>query len=545
MDMLVSVLIVDDEYLIRSLIRKSVDWEGLGFRIVGEAEDGETAIKLVEELRPRLVILDINIPFFNGLEVTRRLRASHPEVKIIILTGYEDFQYALQAIKAGVLNYILKPINPEEFEIALAAAKDTILNEEKSSLSDLSGDAVGLPVRERFLRLFLTEGNSLADKVILDRFRLFRCELAQKDFVVALFEIRRPEKLGTVLVNSREFKEFIADMPPPWWTNFPPYEFFSDDKGRLVMLMNEDESTSRRKDKSYHRLAEALMSNDRLSGRYVVSCGIGLPAGRAADIPRSYSEAETALEESFYSGAMRVRLFEDVPRQSRSLPQGDFFDAAERDGFLLMLRGGKAGEAEVFLKNRLRSLASLRPPRHYCEMNCMELIGVVLEFMEENNLVMEEIFENKDVFAVLRSLGTLKEIEDRVIELIGSAQRKIDLSVRSRTRQVVQKAKLYIERNYGRSFVTLELAAEHLSVTATYLSTIFKKELGISLIQYLTEFRLKKAKELMDADPLLPIMDVAGRVGYSDPYYFSKCFRKHYGLSPSAYLRRKAASASE
>ncbi len=545
MDMLVSVLIVDDEYLIRSLIRKSVDWEGLGFRIVGEAEDGETAIRLVDELRPRLVILDINIPFFNGLEVTRRLRSSHPEVKIIILTGYEDFQYALQAIKAGVLNYILKPINPEEFEIALAAAKDAILNEEKSSLSDLSGDAVSLPVRERFLRLLLTEGHSLAENVVLDRFRLFRCELVPADFVVALFEIRRPEKHWTVLVSSQELKEILTGLPPEWWSDFPPYEFFSDETGRLVLLMNEDASTTRRKDKAYYRMAEVLMSSDRLSGRYVVSCGFGLAAAKAAEIPRSYREAETALEESFYSGAKRIRLFEDVPQRSKSLPQADFFDAAERDGFLLMLRGGKEGEAETFLKNRLRGLAALRPPRHYCEMNCMELIGVVLEFMEENNLVMEEFFEDKDVFSVLRSLGTLKELEDWIIELIGSVQRKIDLTARTRTRQVVQKAKLYIERNYGRSFVTLEQAAEHLSVTATYLSTIFKKELGISLIQYLTEFRLKKAKELMDADPLLPIMDVAGRVGYSDPYYFSKCFRKHFGLSPSAYLRRKATSGSE
>ena len=145
----------------------------------------------------------------------------------------------------------------------------------------------------------------------------------------------------------------------------------------------------------------------------------------------------------------------------------------------------------------------------------------------------------KTFFSLLRRLGTLKELEDWILRLIRAIQSKIDLSIRTRTHQVVRKAKLFIERNYARSYITLEQIAEHLSVTASYLSTIFKKELGVSVISYLTEVRLKKAKEIMDSKPLLPIMDVAAQVGYSDPYYFSKCFRKHYGLSPSSYLRRK------
>jgi two-component system response regulator YesN len=99
----VRTLIVDDEYLIRSLVRNSIDWEGLGFSIVGEAEDGEEALRLADELRPRLMIVDINIPFINGLDLSMRLRQAHPDIRIVILTGYEDFHFARTADRKSVV----------------------------------------------------------------------------------------------------------------------------------------------------------------------------------------------------------------------------------------------------------------------------------------------------------------------------------------------------------------------------------------------------------------------------------------------------------
>ena len=117
--------------------------------------------------------------------------------------------------------------------------------------------------------------------------------------------------------------------------------------------------------------------------------------------------------------------------------------------------------------------------------------------------------------------------------------RKAEAGRATRTRLLVRKAKRYIDRNYGKKSLTLERIAEFCSVTPSYISTVFKKDMGLSLVEYITEFRLKKAKELMDRNPEIAIMDAAERVGYGDAYYFSKCFRRLYGLSPSAYLRGK------
>ena len=263
---LIPVLIVDDEYLIRSLIRNSLDWEGLGFRIVGEAEDGETALKLVEELKPRLLILDINIPFLNGLEVSRRLRSSRPDVKIIILTGYEDFQYALQAIKAGVLNYILKPINAEEFQAALGLAREVIRSEGKTSLPDFADAEVGLPARERFFRLLVTGGAGFPEKTVADRFRLFKTGLSPENFVTILFDVRRLGEGKTVRALEQDLQAFLARLPSERLKALPPYELFPDEAGRLVLLVNDDPLTSRRKDKAFYPLAEVFRAAGREAG---------------------------------------------------------------------------------------------------------------------------------------------------------------------------------------------------------------------------------------------------------------------------------------
>ena len=123
---MIKVLIVDDEYLLRQLIRNTLDWGSLGFEIIAEAEDGEQALEVIEDTRPQLAIVDINIPLLNGLELSKSIRKNYPQIRIIILTGYGEFEYAKEAISLGVSNYILKPINKEELEKAiLDIKKDT------------------------------------------------------------------------------------------------------------------------------------------------------------------------------------------------------------------------------------------------------------------------------------------------------------------------------------------------------------------------------------------------------------------------------------
>jgi two-component system response regulator YesN len=142
-----------------------------------------------------------------------------------------------------------------------------------------------------------------------------------------------------------------------------------------------------------------------------------------------------------------------------------------------------------------------------------------------------------DAYRSAKEMRTLAAMSAKTSEIVARAAATVENQGKTRTHLVVKKAQLFIERHSARKNVTLELIAEHAAVSPSYISTVFKKELGLSVIEYLTATRLEAAKRLMDADPLGTIIAVADRVGYSDPYYFSKCFRKHFGVAPTVYLR--------
>ena len=518
----IPVLIVDDEYLIRSLVRNSVDWEENGFEIVGEAEDGETALAMVAQLHPLLMVVDINIPFINGLELTKQIRVKYPLIKIIILTGYEDFTYARTAIQAGVLNYILKPIDPEEFNETIIAAREKILIDERHRLLSVQNQIRRKPdmqsLKARFLSTLLSGGYGDDEHAVLDRWNLFRVAVHPENLVVAVIDAPVPEHCGAGL-------------------NLQGAELFSDGQGRMALLTNDDTSTRRVKDKVYYELSGRLLR--RCAADYgSLSLGISSVVQTIAALPEAYRQALAACRASYHEGRNKIHLFEDLHEQrDEGLTLPSFPD---REKLLLYLRSGQRSRATELVRSYVNNISAKKLPREYCEAACMDMITVVNEFLEENgsNLI-PHLQGAEDVFSLFQRFSTFKDLNQWIEHVISALFEAKETGKVSRTQLVVRKAKLYIEKNYVKKFVTLERIAESVSVSPSYLSSIFKKELGVSVVEYITDFRLKAAKGIMDGEPLLPVMQVAERVGYSDPYYFSKCFRKHFGVSPSSYLRGK------
>ncbi len=513
----IPVLIVDDEYLIRSLVRNSVDWEALGCIVVGEAEDGEQALRLVEELKPRLVVVDINIPFINGLDLSLRLKNAHPGLRVIILTGYEDFHFARTAIKVGVVDYLLKPINPEELSRAVGAAREGLRKDDEEASFAHSGPAAA---PEDVLRAFLSgepQGLAAVESV------RFGIDLG-KPLVLVLFGAEPP--LGPAAVKA------AAGIP---------CEAFAYRDGAVALIANEDGRTIRFKDKAYHAACESVRSLAAASGG-TVSAGVSLPASGPDRLPAAYEQALSALADAFYVGSGRIHPYAERP----PVPEAELPTLPPRASLILLLRSGAFRELESLIRTLFRDLGKIRAPRGYCEMLCLEIALVAADFLKEVGLPANELPDaGADPYRQVRELKTLMDMEAWLAELIERSAAAGDSSGQSRTRLVVKKAKSFIERNFQRKHLTLESIAEQAAVGPSYLSSVFKKELGVSVIEYLTDTRLDAAKALMDADPLTAIIAVAERVGYSDPYYFSKCFRKRFGAAPTVYLRKKDSAAAD
>lgn len=518
----IPTLIVDDEYLIRSLVRNSIAWEELGFSIVGEAEDGEEALRLAGELKPQLMIVDINIPFINGLDLSVRLREAHPDIRIVILTGYEDFQFARKAIKVGVVDYLLKPINPDELRKAALTARESILRGDEESRAVKSEAARS---KEDALRA-LFSGEAAGRSAAAQAASGWAVDPALSAVVLCLFDVQPQTTADAV----RE----LAGIP---------CELFPYRGGRIAMLVDDDTRTIRVKDKAYYSACETIVS--ALAGRgFSVSVGIAPPASGAGQLPLAYERASSALEDAFYLGANRIHLYSaDRPQAAvrRKLPT-----LPSRESIIMRLRSGNGKELAALLRTLFRDLGQARAGRQYCEMLCLEVVLVANEYLKDAGLSVNEVMETEDdYYRSVRERRTLDEMASWLTALIQRSSDAVETQGKTRTHLVVKKAKLFIERNYARKSLTLEQIAENTEVTASYVSSIFKKEMGLSVIEYLTDIRLEAAKKLMDADPLITIIEVADRVGYSDPYYFSKCFRKRFGLAPTVYLRRKNLSSPE
>ena len=238
------ILIIDDEILIRELIKKSIDFNALGFEIVGEAKDGRQAMEMIEALHPNLLLLDINIPIINGITLAQSVNKEYPEIQIIILTGYSQFDYAKGAIEAGVLDYLLKPLNNSEFIKALSKAKDVLSNQNqiKKTISDYQNQKLRLDKKELLLKLIESSENYNS----LDLYPLTQTGIHPDTgtFQIATILIDRLEELFAPQLEKELWKFAISNIAQEILETSFTSILFQDFDNHIVVLTALDNADS-------------------------------------------------------------------------------------------------------------------------------------------------------------------------------------------------------------------------------------------------------------------------------------------------------------
>lgn len=238
------ILIIDDEILIRELIKKSIDFNALGFEIVGEAKDGRQAMEMIEALHPNLLLLDINIPIINGITLAQSVNKEYPEIQIIILTGYSQFDYAKGAIEAGVLDYLLKPLNNSEFIKALSKAKDVLSNQNqiKKTISDYQNQKLRLDKKELLLKLIESSENYNS----LDLYPLTQTGIRPDTgtFQIATILIDRLEELFAPQLEKELWKFAISNIAQEILETSFTSILFQDFDNHIVVLTALDNADS-------------------------------------------------------------------------------------------------------------------------------------------------------------------------------------------------------------------------------------------------------------------------------------------------------------
>lgn len=526
------IMIVDDEDEVREGVKRLTDWERCGFELVGDFSNGRDALEAVERLHPDVVITDINMPYMDGLELTALISGMYRELKIVILTGYEDFVYAKQAIKLKVNEYLLKPINLQEFTDLLMKMKRE-LDDEQARMEDMSKLRQqlheSLPLlRERFLDKLVTVPMTVND--IEQKFHYFQLKLEGAAFLAMLFDLEGAgeEQRGSTASGAEMLLRFalfnIAQEILQEENDGIVFQTRDDKVAALLGGPVEDAAVKAQKLAAHvGQAVQKYLKRD-------VSTGIGRVYPSLAQLRTSYQEASSALDYRFLLGSGRIISIQDVEFGDRNGPS-NYYEFEKK--LMAALKTAKASHAAVILDEWFTELKESGATASSCYGYLHRVMAAFINVIAQSGFDDSELL-GEDPFSRIPPLKTVDQMKSWLEEMCRSVIAFLSERRTNVNNTQLQDAILYINEHYNEPGLSLSQVCQHVFLSLSYFSGLFKQQTGDTFVEYLTRLRLDKAKQLLITTQL-KTYDIAERVGYSDPQYFSVIFKRNTGRTPKEY----------
>lgn len=516
------LLIVEDEDLIRAAILYGIDWPSLGLEVQG-AEDGEDALEAMRTFQPDIVLTDIRMPFIDGLELTRRLRKEYPRTIVIILSGHDEFSYAQEAIQLGVRQYLQKPIVPNDL-IAILQKTSRELDARANRES-----------REEKLRLQVQESMPFLREKLLNRIlhnTIMPSELSRMldftgihlkgvGFIVCIIECEPDTPL---------YGEAAAVLDLSI-TQILEHEISSDGvafesvSGRRVLIYTARTMQTERPyiNSLLGEISDVIFREHGI----VTTCAIGTRVATIADVHISYDSAKLALEQRVFDGRGQIYDAYQTPCIENYFP----FDRSKSlIDKLKILSDQEFSEALVSFFDDLRHMRSLSNDNLLTIM--LDLANCGYRILMESGCVNNS--SSNTIYSSLFSLTSLEQYQSVLTAFFLDLRAKLLQQQLNRGDQLIRKICAFIDEHYCDSSMSLGTVASSVFISTTYLSILFKKEMGTTFTEYISRLRMERAKALL-RDNNLKTYEAAEQTGYGDPQYFSSCFKKYTGMTPSEY----------
>jgi two-component system response regulator YesN len=520
------VVLVDDEEIVREGIRDKIPWGDLGFELIGTAENGQEAFHMIQSNQVDLLITDICMPIMDGLALTENVKNISPSIKIIILSGYDQFEYAQNAIKLGVQDYILKPITSKEMKALLFEVKKA-LDEEMSGKAYLEAlrrqVQESLPLmKERFLNQLISF--PVSDEEFVRNCGYLSIPLSQPPCMVLLIDL---DSMDHGFEETQLLQFAVLNLSVEWLRGREELIVFSNQQGQTVILLScvnpqlvQEQAFSISKE-----IQEVIQEKLKTQ----VSIGISNLAFQVKDIHVSYQEALAALEYRFLLGKNQIIHIADMEKKQCLFSQP--LDLEKK--LLTNIKVGSIEETHQLIDSIFAYLEKSGLNR--CQLYIMELLVMINKTFYELGLELQPLWgESFDSMTEFHQYKTMNEIKDWLKNVCKDANLLISEKRTSSAKQQVEQAKQYILEHYADSNISLSSICKYLYVSVSYFSLIFKKETGETFVEFLTKFRLEKAKQLLKVTDY-KTYEIAEMAGYSDPQYFSAVFKKQVGVSPKEY----------
>ncbi|QJD86391.1 response regulator transcription factor [Cohnella herbarum] len=535
---MIKLMIVDDESIIRKGIRTSIDWEALQVEIVGEAQNGKQALELVQQLMPDIVLTDIRMPQMDGLEFAQQLKQQYPFIKIIILSGYDDFNYARKALTIGVTEYLMKPVGADELTTLISKIGDEI-NKKKIQIEQEQKNQIlmreNFPYIQRKWLNQLLKGETKINAALLNKASQLRIPLVGPEYGVVVVDVD-DFRLNTEHVSDREIELIhysINNIVEEVFSSVFLCTACQSDFDNINVLLNANMQNK-------HRIMEICNEAQRCIARYMklsVTVGVGQYVSDLADIHESYRQAVYAMQCKVYRGKGQVIAYQEVESviQGETSKRAILSPSEDEKELLEYLSTMDKAKIDELLDNRFKQFAQSYVSYEDIKKISLKWVILAISHLEQMGV---DLSASKQLnpYAEIEKYETTDDIQRWLGGLFAVFIDAIEAYKNVRYKNIVAVAIKYIHENYSEE-IRLEDISAQVFVTPNYFSRIFKEETGQHFTEWLNKYRVEKAKVMLK-DVSAKIYEVAERVGYNDYKYFTHIFKKATGLTPKEYRNR-------
>ncbi|WP_461206573.1 response regulator transcription factor [Clostridium sp. DL1XJH146] len=529
---MIKIMIVDDEQIVRQGIKFIIDKEFSGIlKVVAIAKSGREAIELFEEERPSIILMDIQMPGINGIEAIKQIRHINPHVRGVIISAYEQFEYAKQALELGVNDYILKPINRDKLKNVLNKIITEIEDEKKNKNKEMD-------IQEKLYMMAPALEDGYVYSILMDcNYRQQACDYRnlldiEKEygyFIVIEFEkeiITKSVKNEINIGHSVLYKKIRDSIK---YKCKSVVGMISVNRIGIVVYEDKEENSYEQKE-----MALELAINIHKSLAKIIETDLSIGIGscyKNEEINNSYFEAIKALGETADKKVMHIKDLVNNVKLENSYNLIEIKN--EEDIIIKKIKEGNVHEVDMKMKDFFDKLYGQHK-------ECEDIVkNIVIELMVLINMVAYRHGLIIEEYADLSYIDELKQIKEyynlknRCIIKAKKIAKEINLEKENKVSNEILEAVEYIKNNYNKE-LHLKDVADVVAISPQYFCKVFKEELGVNFIDYLTRVRIEQAKKMLNEDNL-SIKEICFKIGYNDPNYFSRLFKRIVGVSPKEF----------
>lgn len=522
---MLKVFLVEDESVVREALRDNIPWQQYGYRFVGEAGDGEMALPLIRKTVPDVLITDIKMPFMDGLALSHIVKSEYPDMKIIIISGYDDFDYARQAITEGVDEYLLKPITRRSLQKALSEIREKIEAEQEQKNYVKKFQSEMQQYEQYALRSFFEKvfEGKLSAQELYEEAGKQGLDINASGYNLILFGVQEDE--------SRE--ELLR-----YFLRFPECLVFRWNVNTYGVLLMGDADSLRERTNTHMDHMKKVCEQSKEQEWYVAA---GVPVERFSQLSECYKCVNHIYAYRYLMPEKHILTEKLTADELVKTDETSFggLDANKVDPEIIrgFLSNGQLTEVEEFVGSYIQGLGEAVASRLFRDYLLLNIQFTTQGYIESIGCKQEEFLKTVGadrIHEVVNGPDTMKEY---VYRLLAEALRLRDEKQQTQGKKVLQAALDYIEQNYTQTTLNLNEVAQAIGMSPNYFSGMFSQEMKMTFVEYVTNKRMEKAKQLLrESDQ--SSTQIAAEVGYKDAHYFSFVFKKTVGVSPRDFRTR-------